>query len=183
MDAWLAAHPQDRVALLGDRTIVRRATAGNLRSDLGVLARRPALDALHPGLRTALEALLDNPDAHALYALPYSIAWADERGAGPRRAARRRRGAVSERPGLRAVLRLRARDLQADDYEGGDAAWVRGRFGALNAQIGSYETYDDKLYGAKTFFGMSVSCCATPGAAQARGRDGRSPAPPGRAAL
>jgi len=33
---------------------------------------------------------------------------------------------------------------------------VRGRFGALNAQIGSYETYDDKLYAAKTFFAMSV---------------------------
>jgi hypothetical protein len=119
-----------------------------------VLARRPALDALHPGLRTALEALLDNPDAHALYALPYSIAWPTS-WPGPRRAARRRRGAVSERPDfahtcdcVRATCRpttTRARRRLG-----------AGRFGALNAQIGSYETYDDKLYGAKTFFGMSV---------------------------
>jgi hypothetical protein len=54
-------------------------------------------------------------------------------------------------------LRLRARDLLADDYEGGDAAWVTGDFtGNLNAQIGSYETYDDALYGVKTFFSLSL---------------------------
>jgi hypothetical protein len=54
-------------------------------------------------------------------------------------------------------LRLRARDLLADDYEGGDAAWVSGRFtGHFNAQIGAYETYDDPLYGVKTFFALSL---------------------------
>ena len=42
-------------------------------------------------------------------------------------------------------LRNRARDLLSDDYESGDAAWVTGRFKNLNAQIGSYETYDDEL--------------------------------------
>jgi hypothetical protein len=35
----------------------------------------------------------------------------------------------------------------SDDYESGDAAWVTGHFKTLNAQIGSYETYDDELYG------------------------------------
>lgn len=53
-------------------------------------------------------------------------------------------------------LRNRARDLLSDDYESGDAAWVTGRFKNLNAQIGSYETYDDELYGVKSFFGFSL---------------------------
>ncbi|HKR21779.1 MAG TPA: zincin-like metallopeptidase domain-containing protein, partial [Pyrinomonadaceae bacterium] len=38
----------------------------------------------------------------------------------------------------------------------GDAAWVTGRFKNLNAQIGSYETYDDELFGVKSFFGLSL---------------------------
>jgi hypothetical protein len=33
---------------------------------------------------------------------------------------------------------------------------VTGHFKNLNAQIGSYETYDDELYGVKTFFGFSL---------------------------
>ena len=41
-------------------------------------------------------------------------------------------------------------------HEGGDAAWVTGDFKRLNAQIGSYETYDDALFGVKTFFSMNV---------------------------
>jgi hypothetical protein len=53
-------------------------------------------------------------------------------------------------------LRLRALDLLTDDYEAGDAAWVSGDYGALNAQIGSYETYDDALYGVKSFHSLSL---------------------------
>src|SRR5207237_7525231 len=53
-------------------------------------------------------------------------------------------------------LRNRARDLLSDDYESGDAAWVTSHFKNLNAQIGSYETYDDELYGIKTFFAFSL---------------------------
>jgi hypothetical protein len=53
-------------------------------------------------------------------------------------------------------LRNRARDLLSDDYESGDASWVTGHFKNLNAQIGSYETYDDELFGVKTFFAFSL---------------------------
>jgi len=53
-------------------------------------------------------------------------------------------------------LRLRAHDLLTDDFEGGDAAWVTGRFGDFNAQLGAYEVYDDELYGAKAFYGASL---------------------------
>src|ERR687883_1142476 len=53
-------------------------------------------------------------------------------------------------------LRNRARDLLSNDYESGDASWVTGRFKNLNAQIGSYETYDDELFGVKTFFSFCL---------------------------
>ena len=59
-------------------------------------------------------------------------------------------------PDFAAYLRLRSRDLLSDDYEAGDAAWVSGELGNLNAQIGSYETYDDELYGVKAFYGLSL---------------------------
>ena len=49
-----------------------------------------------------------------------------------------------------------ARDLLSNDYESGDASWVTGRFKNLNAQIGSYETYDDELFGVKTFFSFCL---------------------------
>jgi len=53
-------------------------------------------------------------------------------------------------------LRHRAVDILRDDYEAGDASWVTGRFRNLNAEIGSYETYDDGLFGVKSFFAMSL---------------------------
>jgi hypothetical protein len=53
-------------------------------------------------------------------------------------------------------LRNRGRDLLSNDYESGDAAWVTGHFKRLNAEIGSYETYDDELYGVKTFYALSL---------------------------
>jgi hypothetical protein len=46
--------------------------------------------------------------------------------------------------------------LLSDNYESGDAAWVTANFKNLNGQIGSYETYDDPLYGVKTFFSLNV---------------------------
>jgi hypothetical protein len=114
------------------------------------------LDGLHPGLRARLEALLATPDAKALYAVPYSVAYADDLAQAHDELMKAATAIAAVDADFAQYLRLRARDLQADDYEGGDAAWVRGRFGALNAQIGSYETYDDKLYGAKSFFSLSV---------------------------
>src|SRR5258705_9115036 len=53
-------------------------------------------------------------------------------------------------------LRNRARDLLSNYYEMGEGSWVTGGFKNLNAEIGSYETYDDELYGVKTFFAFSL---------------------------
>jgi hypothetical protein len=66
VDAYLAAHPEDAAAILATRTIVRRAVAENLRTDLAQLAKYPVLDTLHPRLRAALEHKLAAPDPKTL---------------------------------------------------------------------------------------------------------------------
>jgi hypothetical protein len=143
-------------ALLGERTVVRRATLANLRADIGSLQDYPVLATLHPGLSERLARLVQTPNDATLYAVPYSVAWAPS--------IVRSYDLLWEAAALMQqtdadfadYLRQRARDLLTDDYEGGDAAWLAGSFQRLNAQIGSYETYDDALFGVKTFFGMSV---------------------------
>ncbi|WP_395646418.1 hypothetical protein [Terricaulis sp.] len=151
LDAFLAANPTRRDTLVDDRTVVWAATPENRRAALATLDRYPVLEALHPGLRVRLAG------EQTYLAVPYSVAYAPdlifigERLNAAADAVERGDAAFAR------YLRLRARDLLADDYEGGDAAWVRGQFtGNLNAQIGAYETYDDALYGVKTFFSLSI---------------------------
>ncbi|NNC66386.1 MAG: NUDIX hydrolase, partial [Gammaproteobacteria bacterium] len=62
--------------ILGDRSVVRRATLRNLRQDIGSLQDYPVLGTLHPGLGERLARLVQNPDPNVLYAVPYSVAWA-----------------------------------------------------------------------------------------------------------
>ncbi|MGD9980242.1 MAG: NUDIX hydrolase [Hyphomonadaceae bacterium] len=151
MDAFLAANPGRREELMDDRSVVWVPTPENLRRALAVLDRYPALDTLHPGLRQRL-------NASATYlSVPYSVAYAEDIFFIYERLEQAAHFVEEGDPAFARYLRLRARDLLADDYEGGDAAWVTGDFtGNLNAQIGSYETYDDALYGVKTFFSLSL---------------------------
>ncbi len=120
IDAFLAAHPEQKEAILAPRTVVRRNAGGGFE------------------------------------AIPYSRAYAAELG----RAAALLREAAGDvepdDPAFAGYLRLRADALLSDDYEASDAAWIKGGFRHLNAQLGSYETYDDKLYGSKTFFSASL---------------------------
>jgi hypothetical protein len=156
VEAYTAAHPEKRDAILDLRTVVRRATAENLRRDLDKLKQYPALATLHPGLQRDLEASLAQPDPKSLYAVPYSVAYADE--------LIRAHALLNEAADavhktdeeFARYLRNRSRDLLTNDYESGDASWVTGRFKNLNAEIGSYETYDDELFGIKTFFSFSL---------------------------
>lgn len=156
IDKFLAANPEMRDEILGERTVVRRQTAANLQRDLGKLRQFAVLDTLHPNLKTRLQNALKKPDAKAFYAVPYSIAYADE--------LVRAHGLLNEAADLvqkddsefAGYLRNRSRDLLTDDYESGDAAWVTARFKHLNSQIGSYETYDDTFYSVKTFFSFNV---------------------------
>jgi hypothetical protein len=90
------------------------------------------------------------------YAVPYSVAYADE--------LIKAHGLLNEAADalqkddeeFAKYLRNRARDLLSDDYESGDAAWVTGVSKTSTRRFGSYETYDDELYGVKTFFAFSL---------------------------
>jgi len=162
LDAFLSAHPEQREEILDQRTVVRVVSAVNVQRDLAVLRKYPALDTLHPKLRTSLEELSKTrgprpkTSTNSFYAVAYSIAYADQ--------LMRAYGLLNQSADevqkddeeFARYLRNRARDLLSNDYESGDASWVTGHFKNLNAQIGSYETYDDELYGVKTFFAFSL---------------------------
>jgi hypothetical protein len=123
---------------------------------LAVLAKYPVLDTLHPGLKTRLQQELRAASKGRFYAVPYSIAYADELIRSHALLNEAADDLEKDDEELARYLRNRARDLLSNDYESGDAAWVTGHFKHLNAQIGSYETYDDELFGVKTFFAFSL---------------------------
>jgi hypothetical protein len=156
VEAWLAAHPDERNTILGLRSVVRRAAPETVRDDAARLQRHPALALLHPGLAEQLARLAAAPDEKTLYAIPYSLAYAHEILRAYALLNEAAQAVEAEDEELARFLRNRARDLLSDDYESGDAAWVTGRFRNLNVQVGAYETYDDELYGNKAFFGFSV---------------------------
>src|SRR5687767_10653927 len=159
IEASFTRGTSNRDEIMDLRSVVRRATTENLRSDLAKLAKYPVLDTLHPGLKSRLteqSATRNQLRKAEFYAVPYSVAYADQ--------LVKAHGLLNEAAELlekddeefARFLRNRARDLLSDDYESGDASWITGRFKNLNAQIGSYETYDDELYGVKTFFALSL---------------------------
>jgi hypothetical protein len=173
IEGFIARHPEKRDAILDLRTVVRRATAENALADLATLKKYPALDTLHPGLRTELAELSRNgsksprnqtktkgqtpkPITSDFYAVPYSVAYADELMRAHSLLNEAADAVHHDDEEFARYLRNRARDLLTNDYESGDAAWITGHFKNLNAQIGSYETYDDELYGVKTFFACNV---------------------------
>ena len=143
---------QQQGDLLDLRTVVRSQV--NLASDVESLKKYPALQTLNPKLLSQLG--VARPGVDFLYAVPYSVAYADD--------LMKAYGLLNEAADAVAkdddefarFLRNRARDLLSNDYESGDASWVTGRFKNLNAQIGSYETYDDELFGVKTFFSFCL---------------------------
>ncbi len=155
-EAYLAAHPAEKAALTHERSVVRRADRPTLNRDLGKLNLYPALDTLHPGLRARLERLNRRPDARVLYAAPYSVAYADEMIRCHALLNEAADAVAADDWAFAKYLRNRSRDLLSDDYESGDAAWLKGRFRNLNAQIGAYETYDDELAGTRAFYSFSL---------------------------
>jgi hypothetical protein len=156
IESFLAAHPERRATLMHVRTVVRRADAASLRADLATLARHPVLDALHPGLEKDLRDQARRPSSSAFYAVPYPVAHADSAIAIYRLLNEAASLVEPDDRDLAGYLKHRARDLLANDYEAGDASWVKGKFARINAQIGAYETYDDELYAAKAGYGMSL---------------------------
>ncbi|HEX2834650.1 MAG TPA: NUDIX hydrolase [Thermoanaerobaculia bacterium] len=156
IDAYLAANPSRRAEILGERTIVKRATQQNLDRDLQILNTFAVLRELHPTVMPYLRDRRRTADAKAFYAVPYSIAYADQLVPVSRLLMRAATALEARDEEFARYLRNRARDLLSNDYESGDASWVTGHFRNLNAQIGAYETYDDALYGVKAFHSMSI---------------------------
>ena len=156
IETFLAKYPESRSWLLDLRSVVRRTTKANIKADLETLDTYPTLDILHPGFRGMLRKLKSNPGDKVFYACPYSIEFAE-----PLLQAFRHLNDAADLlddddTEFAGYLRNRARDLLSDDYESGDASWVTGHFGNLNAEVGSYEVYDDQLYGVKSFFACNI---------------------------
>jgi len=149
-----------RSKLLDLRTVVRLVNAKNAREDMAKLAKYPVLQTLHPKLMAELQQAakspLDREGKPYFYAIPYSLAYADELVKSYQLLNEAADAVAKDDEEFARYLRNRARDLLSNDYESGDASWVTGRFKNLNAQIGSYETYDDELYGVKTFFSFCL---------------------------
>jgi hypothetical protein len=156
IEAFLSAHPERRDSVLDLRSVVRRADTPSLRRDLLTLRQHPAIAALHPGLVEDLTRLAARPDPKFFYAVPYSVAYAEQLTRAHALLNEAADAVQKDDEEFARYLRNRSRDLLSDDYESGDAAWITGRFKNLNAQIGSYEVYDDELYGVKTFFALSL---------------------------
>jgi hypothetical protein len=168
LDSYLAAHPGERARLTDLRSVVRRAEMAVLKRDLAKLRQYPVVDSLHPGLRGRLEALARKPNRATLYAVPYSLAYADEMVRSHGLLNEAADAVAASDPQFARYLRNRSRDLLSDDYESGDAAWLKGRFKNLNAQIGAYETYDDELLGTRAFYGLSLLATRTKESAELR---------------
>lgn len=169
IERFMVARPDRRSSILHPLTVVRRADAASLRVDLGTLARHRELDVLNPGLAAELRALARHPSAQAFYAVPHPVAYPDSFLAVHRLLNEAADAIDADDHEFAGYLRLRGRDLLANDYEAGDAAWVTARFGRLNAQIGAYETYDDELFGVKASHGLSVMLADSARTAAVRG--------------
>jgi hypothetical protein len=171
IDGFLAAHPGARPSILGERTVVRRMTPGDLDADLKALSGG-ALGMLHARLAEQFKTLRENPQESAFYAVPYAVAYASELAHAFGQLNSAADHVEADDPEFARYLRNRARDLLSNDYESGDASWVTGRFKNLNAQIGAYETYDDALYGVKAFHSLSVLALDRPATDELRQRLG-----------
>lgn len=168
IEAFLAKYTGERDALLAERTVVRRLTKNNLQQDIATLNTFALLRQLHPGLLERLRGLQLSTDPAAFYAVPYPVAWPDDLVSAYNYLMSAGSNLERTDSEFARYLRNRARDLITNDYESGDASWVTGHFGRLNAQIGAYETYDDALYGVKAFHGMSIMLVNEPATAELR---------------
>jgi hypothetical protein len=158
---FIRAHPGERGPLSHLRHVVRRADAASIARDLAMLTKYPALDTLHPGLKAKLRRLSQAPNRRTLYGLPYSVAYADQMVRSHQLLHEAASAVEPDDEEFAKFLRNRARDLLTDDYEAGDASWIKGHFKHLNAQVGAYETYDDELMGTRAFYSLSLLAVRT----------------------
>ncbi|WP_292996405.1 zincin-like metallopeptidase domain-containing protein [Nitrosomonas sp.] len=147
---------QLREEVLDLRTVVRRVEIQDIRADIATLRKYPALKTLHPNLLGKLQALETKQGTGGIYTVPYAVAYADDLFTANQLLNEAADAINKDDWEFARYLRNKARDLLTNDYESGDASWVTGHFKNINAEIGSYETYNDELYGVKTFFAFSL---------------------------
>ena len=156
LEDYLSQNPEERNSIMHLRSVVRQVTPTNLTEDIAKLNGYTHLDLLHPELKPQLEKIQSEHPNDGFYGLPYSVHYLSEIQQAYKHLNNAADAIENDDREFARYLRQRGFDILRDDYEAGDAAWVTGRFKNLNAQIGSYETYDDSLYGVKSFFSLSV---------------------------
>ena len=150
LDRVLSQDAQLRSQLLQLRSVVRRADDANRQADRETLDKHPVLRTLHPNFEASMAVSKD------YYSVPYAVAYADKIVKIYELLWAASDAIERDDKVFASYLRNRARDVLSGDYESGDASWVTSTFRNLNAQIGSYETYDDALYGVKAFYSLSL---------------------------
>ena len=154
LESFIGEDAKLRERLLHDRSVVRESTEDNLTKHRATLKTYPQLATLNPGFAKRLSSSI--PGEPKYYAVPYAVEYAERLTQVYDLLHEAADFVEDDDSEFASYLRCRSRDLLCSDYEGGDAAWITGRFKNLNAQIGSYETYDDLLYGVKAFYSMSI---------------------------
>ena len=123
LDAFLKEYPELEADIFDLRSLVRANTPDNIKKDLAALANYPVLDTLHPLLKDKLEQAKNNPQQR-LYAVPYSVAYADDIMQAYELLQKASRTIVSTDKDFADYLANRSRDLLSDDYESGDASFL-----------------------------------------------------------
>ena len=154
LDKFIGDDARLREQLLHDRSVVRESTEENLAKHRATMKTYPQLAFLNPDFKKRLE--VATPGSPKYYAVPYAIEYANRLTKIYELLNEAAGHVEADDSEFATYLRHRARDLLCSDYEAGDAAWITGRFKNINAEIGSYETYDDTLYGVKAFYAMSI---------------------------
>jgi len=130
LKTFFAAHPDRKDEILDLRAVVISASFTNKQAALKTLDNYPSLERLHPGLRNRIKA------AEVYFGLPYSVRYAEDIFYVYDRLQAAADHIAGEDIAFARYLRLRARDMLADNYDGSDAMWITGDYtGNLNAHI------------------------------------------------
>jgi hypothetical protein len=89
-----------------------------------------------------------------LVTIPYHQAYAQQLATAARLLAEA--ADLTDEPGFRRYLSLRARALITDDYRPSDMAWLDMKDNSLDLVIGPIEQYEDQLFGYKTAYSAYV---------------------------
>lgn len=133
LDAYVAAHPNERAELYNPWAIVRSAPL-----DLDPKLSQPVV--------------YGTPQK--LYTYPYHVAYAQW--LNPMAEDLRAAAKLSPDPAFAHYLSLRADALLSDDYYASDIAWLDLKDPKIDLIFAPYETYLDGLLGVKTSYGASI---------------------------